>query len=247
MPLINIHINNSDKTRLKNYVESHKAKSMSEFVREVVAEKIKIEELISKIEVPETIEIPDYIPKDKYVIFVNGAVVAVGDNPSDLAEIAIQKFPNLPFNIKYNGPKKKPIEYFYMSLTEFHGWRYSLFEDRTYPVIPIELYIFEEKKKLNASFDTAASLCVLKTNVFPSDSCTISRKEQISTVTGIIEATIYKGKVKILETIFEIEFIIAPIADVLPFKFLIGRNLMDQLDAYFLGKKQVLLLKLAES
>ena len=74
---------------------------------------MKIEELISKIDVPKTIEIPNYIPKDKYVIFVNGAVVAFGDNPNDLAEIAIQKFPNHPFIIKYNGQRKKPIEYFY--------------------------------------------------------------------------------------------------------------------------------------
>ena len=247
MPLINIHINDIDKKRLKDYVERHTDKSMSEFVRKIITEKIKIEESISRIETPEAVEIPDYIPKEKYVIFVNGAVVAVGDNPSDLAEIAIQKFPNFPFIIKYNGPKKKPIEYFYMSLTEFHGWRYSVFEDHTYPIIPIELEINEKKKELNASFDTAASLCVLKTSVFSSDECVTSRKEQISTVAGIVEATIYKGKVNVLNTIFEIEFIIAPIADVLPFKFLIGRNLMDQLDAYFLGKKQVLLLKIAES
>ena len=121
MPLINIHLNDIDKKRLKNYIERHTDKAMSDFVRKTITEKIKIEESISKIEPPRTVEIPDYIPKEKYVIFVNGAVLAVGNNPSDLAEIAIQKFPNFPFIIKYNGPKKKPIEYFYMGLTEFHG------------------------------------------------------------------------------------------------------------------------------
>ena len=57
------------------------------------------------------IKIPDYIPKNKYVIFIKGAVVAIGDNPSDLADIAIKKFPNLPFTIKYNGKQKKKMEY----------------------------------------------------------------------------------------------------------------------------------------
>jgi hypothetical protein len=247
IPLLNIHIKDAEKKKLRIFIENQANKSMSKFVREIIAEKMKIEELASKIGMSEAVEIPDYIPKNKYVIFVNGAVVAIGDNPSDLAEIAVQKFSDFPFVIKYNGPKKKPMEYFYMSLTKFHGWKYSVFEDSSYPIIPIELESITNKRIINASFDTAASLCVLKTNVFPSEKCEISRKEQISTVTGIIEAPIYKGKVKILDATFEIEFIIAPIADVIPSKFLIGRNLMDQLDAYFLGKKQILLLKLAES
>jgi hypothetical protein len=148
--------------------------------------------------------------------------------------------------MKYNGQKQKQMEYFYMSLMEFHGWRYSLFENRSYPIIPIELQSKENKRELNASLDTAASLCILKKDIFPPEKCEFSRKEHISTVADVIEAIIYNGKVKILDTIFEIEFIIAPIADTLPFKFLIGRNLMDQLDAYLLGIKQVLLLKLAE-
>ena len=116
---------------------------MSEYVRNLIKERMKIEKIISTIEAPESIEIPDYIPKNKYVVFVKGAVVAVGDNPSDLAEIAVQKFPNFPFIMKYNGQPQKQMEYFYMSLTEFHGWRYSLFENRSYPIIPIE---FQSKK-----------------------------------------------------------------------------------------------------
>ena len=74
----------------------------------------------------------------------------------------------------------------------------------------------------------------------------MSRTEQISTITGIVNTPIYKGEIKILDKLFQIEFIFASIADILPFEFLIGRNLLDQLDAYFMGKKQIVLLKLAE-
>jgi len=52
--------------------------------------------------------------------------------------------------------------------------------------------------------------------------------------------------VTLLDIDFDIEFLIAPLFNGLPFKFLIGRNLLDQLDAYFMGKKQILLLKVAE-
>ena len=40
----------------------------------------------------ESIKIPEYIPKNKYVIFVKGPVVAIGDNASDLADILPYKF-----------------------------------------------------------------------------------------------------------------------------------------------------------
>ncbi|HUX99106.1 MAG TPA: hypothetical protein VMV49_06095, partial [Candidatus Deferrimicrobium sp.] len=174
------------------------------------------------------------------------AVVAIGSNPSDLAEIALHKFPDLPFVIKYNGPKQKSMEYCYASLHGFHGWKYSIIEDRSFPVIPIIFYSDGEKKELNASIDTASSLCILKKDVIPSEQCKLSRKEQIATAAGIMDTSIYKGKIALLDIDFDIEFLIASLFDELPFKFLIGRNLLDQLDAYFMGKKQVLLLKLAE-
>ena len=247
MTIINIHINEDDKKKFQNFIETYSNKSMSEYLREIIKQKIKIEELSQEMENNDDfIKIPDYLPKNKFIIFVKGAVVAVGDNPSDLADIAVEKFPNLPFKIKYNGTKKQPIEYFYMSLKDFQGWKYSRFEKYSYPIIPLEIRVEQSVKTVAALIDTAASLCVMKRDIFQPKQYILSRKIEVSTVTGIIEAEIYKTNVKILDTDFETEFIVAHIADELPFKFLIGRNLLDQLDAYFLGKKQLLLLKLAE-
>lgn len=89
--------------------------------------------------------------------------------------------------------------------------------------------------------NTAASLWLLKIGVISKDNLKPIRKEEISTATGIVDTNIYRTNVKILDITFKIEFIIAPISDRLSFKFLIGRNLMDQLE-----KKQTLLLKLVE-
>jgi hypothetical protein len=81
--------------------------------------KIKIEEFAQKNQSSDTIEIPDYIPRNKFVGFVNGAVIAVGDTPSEVAQVAVEKFPDFPLIIKYNGPKQKTMEYCFLSVTEF--------------------------------------------------------------------------------------------------------------------------------
>jgi hypothetical protein len=58
--------------------------------------------------------------------------------------------------------------------------------------------------------------------------------------------SIFKGYIEILDRSFLMEFLIAPISESLPFQFLLGRYILDELDAYFLGKKQIFLLKNAE-
>ena len=246
MTLINVHVKDDDKKRLQKYVESHGKDSMSEVIRSLIEEKIKIDESIAKLPSVEDVEIPDFVPKGKYVIFVNGALVAVGDTPCDLAEIAMLKFPNLPFVMKFNGPNPGPMEYVFMSLSGFNSWKYCHFGDYSYPMLPIEINVNNITKWLSASIDTAASLCVVKRGEIPEENCTTSRSEKIFTAGGIIDAPVYSGMAQILDTTFNIEFIFAPMPGEIPFKFLIGRNLLDQLDAYFMGMKQILLLKHAE-
>jgi hypothetical protein len=184
-------------------------------------------------------------------VFVNGAVVGVGDSPSDLATIALTKFPDYPFVMKFKGKLKPPMEYVYMSLTDGHVWKYVNFFDHTYPMLKltasVDANIKNETEPLNlgASIDTAATVCVLRDDLIPPDKLKLKRKELVSTAAGIIQSPIYTLFVQILDHTFEIECITAPIPDQFPFKFLIGRNLLDQLDAYLLGKKQVLMLKMA--
>jgi len=84
---------------------------------------------------------------------------------------------------------------------------------------------------LRALIDTAASLCLLKKDLIPEE---------------IIEMDIYSGTIVILDAVFDIEFVISPLSDYLPFQFLIGQKLMKKLDAYFFGKKQIVCLKKAE-
>ena len=246
MALVNIHMKEKEKKQLQAYINSKEIKSISEFVRQLISEKIKIEEFAKENEKFTDVEIPEYIPQNKYVAFVNGAIAAVGDSPSEVMHEAMLKFPNFPVLIKYKGESEvKPLEYCFMSLEDFHGWHYSQFQNQSYFVLPITLKHEEGETPLTASIDTASTLCLLKSNLIPPEDFALMREAEIYTTGGIIHAQIYTGTVSILDTAFDIEFLMAPISNQLPFEFLIGRNLFDQLDAYFLGKKQLFLLRKA--
>ncbi len=246
MTILNIHIKEDDKAKLQELVDIKKLKSMSEVIRRLVSEKIKIEEISRESKKDNEIVIPDYIPKNKYIAFVKGAIIAVGDTVSDVAQVAAEKFPNGPLVIKFNGPKQKPMEYCFLSLNNLNCWKYANVENITYPIIPITLQISSIKKPLLALIDTAASVCLLKEGLIDSSALQINREEQLSTAAGIISRKFYKGQVNLLEVDFEIDFILAPIDDSLPFNMLIGSKLLSKLDAYFFGKKKIVCLKIAE-
>jgi len=109
-----------EKKKLQNFIDSNNMKSISDYISKNILEKIKIEELTKKGQNVQDLKIPDNIPKNMYVVFVNGAIVGVGDSPSEVSLIAVQKFPNLPFFIEFNGVKNdKKIEYCFHELFKF--------------------------------------------------------------------------------------------------------------------------------
>ncbi len=112
-----------EKRKLQATVEALKSPSVNEFVRSLLAEKIQVEELAQQKNTNEELEIPAFIPKGKYVAFINGAIIGVGDSPSEVAQIAAEKFPNFPLTIKFNGPRPKQTEYIYVSLSQPHSWK----------------------------------------------------------------------------------------------------------------------------
>ena len=165
MTLVNIHIKDDEKKKLKDYVEKHTDTSMSNYVRGLINERMEMDDMIHSVPDPVDVEIPDYIPKNQYVVFVNGAVVAVGDNPSDLADIALIKFPNYPFVMKFNGTPLDPMEYAFMSLAEWKVWKYATFQGHSYPLILVSIELSNETKQFSASLDTAASVCIIKEGI----------------------------------------------------------------------------------
>lgn len=158
MTVINLHIKEEEKKKLQNVVELRNLKSMSELMRNLINERIKIEEFAQKTQSPEITKIPAYIPKNKFVGFVNGSVIAVGDTPSEIAQVAAEKFPDFPLIIKYNGPKQKSIEYCFVNFTELKCWKYIQLEDRTYPVVPI-VFRYNSNEKISLHQSTQLPHC----------------------------------------------------------------------------------------
>ncbi len=218
---------------------------MSDFLRNLINETLNMEDVTSQI-ASEEVEIPDFVPKDKYVLFANNALVAVGESPSDVTLQAAKKGIQPPYVIKFNGKPKLPPEYVFASFSKAQGWKYTPYQGKTYPLLLLTCIANGHKEPLIASIDTAATVCVLKETNAAQFKLVSSRSEEIWTSGGVVTASFYAAEVKLLGESFPIEFIIAPIPDDLPFQFLIGRNLLDLLDAFFFGKKKAFWLRLAE-
>jgi len=135
MTKLNLNINKKDKKKRQDQSKLKIDSSIGENTRRNIEEQIKIHEIALKERGSDLIKIPDYIPNNKYVGFVKGAIVAVSDNPGEIAQIAAEKFPNFPLIIKYNGAKKKPMEYCYLNLSELKCWNHAQLEDFSYPIL----------------------------------------------------------------------------------------------------------------
>ena len=102
MTLINVYMKDSEKKKMQEFIEKIEGKSVSDYVRNLINEQIKIDDLSTKMD-PEEIIIPDYIPENKYIVFVNNAIVAVEDTPSQATLAAVDKGYDPPYIIKYKG------------------------------------------------------------------------------------------------------------------------------------------------
>ncbi len=113
---MNIHLKEEEKKKLQEFIELQKKKSISDFIRMLISKKIKLEKA-SQTNISSN-QLPNFLPSKKYVAIINDSIIAVGDSPSEVSQIAVEKFPDLPITIKYTGPEKvKPIEYIFMSLS----------------------------------------------------------------------------------------------------------------------------------
>ncbi|MHA1315691.1 MAG: DUF5678 domain-containing protein [Candidatus Helarchaeota archaeon] len=111
MTQLNFILDEEKKQRIKELIESKKYKSISDFIRSAIIERLKIEEtsgLKNK-----NIVIPDWIPDGKFVAIVRGAIVAVGDTAVEVTRESVAKFPDGSWVIKRKGKSVKIPEYIY--------------------------------------------------------------------------------------------------------------------------------------
>lgn len=241
MTLLNIKIKEKEKDRIKEIIKKSDYKSISEFVREAIDEKLRIEE--NKNEFHE-ITIPDWIPDGKYYAIVKGAIVGVGDAPSSLAREVVAKFPFEYVIMKRKNKDFPKLEYVYSAESvDLKCWKYFEADEKSYPILPITLIKADKRETLNAIPDTAASLTLMKSEIVDELALEKVGVEAIQTASGISDRPIHKCNIELLSQTFTIRIISSPISDLLPFQCLIGRNLLDLFDLYLLGKKQIICIK----
>ena len=92
MTVMNLYMKEGEKENLKELAEKAHFNSVSEFVRTLINDRMTIEN--TAVNRPDLkIEIPDYIPKNHYVVFAmdTNKILAVAKTPSEATEIAVDK------------------------------------------------------------------------------------------------------------------------------------------------------------
>ncbi len=241
MTILNIGINEKTKKKLKDIVKVSEYKTVSELVRSTINAALKIEE--TQRAASQEIEIPEWIPEGKYIAFVKGSIAAVGDSIAEVSREAAAKFPNESCIIRRQGKKIQLREYVFSAFSELKCWQYSMVEDRRFPLIVVRIGPKNNLQTIRALPDSAASMSILKKEYFEQFKLPVLRTEKVFSAGGIVELEVVETHLRINELTLKSEFLVGEIPDELPFDLLIGRNILDKLDLYLLGKKNVVCIK----
>lgn len=220
-------------------MSKRRRQTISKIVKELLDERLTIEAH----ETPsQDWSIPDWVPDGKFVALVKGAVVAVGDSVAEVTAQAASKFRDEYVQVKRKGQPIPVVEYAYHTLTELKCWRYYSVGPRTYPVIPVTI-IGKRKVETTAMPDSAASLTLVKEEVVEKSGLKFLREEDLFTGAGPVTKRTFEGKVELPMGTHKVRMASVIIPDGLPFKVLLGRNILDSLQTYLLGKDKVLCIK----
>jgi len=241
MTLLNIKIDKKKKEHLKEIIKDTEYKSISDFVRNVIDEKIKI--LESKKQ-NEEIPAPDWIPDGKYYAIVKSLIVAVGDSPSAIAQEVAFKFPFEKVIINRKNKEIPELEYAYSShITDLKCWPYFTVHNSSYPTFPITLLGNNYRKELMVIPDTAASITLIKKEIIENLDLRPIDVQELQTALGVSKVPIYELNFEFFSQTILSKVISAPIPDLFPFQGMIGRNILDLFNLYLFGKEQVICIK----
>lgn len=242
LTILNLKIDEKAKERIRKILKVSEYKTISDFVRSAIDEKLKIAETRKE---NREIEPPDWIPEGKYYAIVKGAIVAVNDTPSSLAKEVIAKFPYEYVIIKRKNKEVPNLEYVFSSIStdSLKCWPYFDFKEKSYPIFPITLIKSDHQEVLSAIPDTAASLTVIKDEIVNQLNLEQIESQPIQTTTGIYNIPIYEITLEILDKKMNTKIIPAPISNDLPFQGLIGRNVLDLFDLFLFGKKKLICMR----
>jgi hypothetical protein len=238
MAIINLRVSEEMKkkfTELANAIGS----SQTELVKSALAEKLSVHETAGS---HSTTVVPPWVPDGKYVALVREAVAAVGDSVADVSSAAVAKFPNDPIRIVRKGKRIKPIQYAFLAETTLKCWKYEIVDEEFYPVIPAVI-TGGEKVHTVCSPDTASSLTLASPQLIHEARLKGAATETVATAAGSAKMKTFKATIELPVGRYDAIVASSQIPKSLPFQVLLGRNILDKIDLYTLGKSKVVCIK----
>jgi len=236
--IINLRVPEEMKRRLADLAKAMGA-SQTEMVKSAVAEKLTVHE-VARAE--SSTNIPSWVPEGKYVAVVRGAVAAVGDSVADVVSAALAKFPDEAVHIARKGKPIKPVHYAFLAQIAMKCWKYVTVDQQSYPVIPT-MIIGKKKLATASSPDTAASLTLVSSQIVDEADLQPAAEETVATAAGRVKMSTFNAAIELPVGRYDAIVASCEIPKALPFQILLGRNILDLVDLYTLGKSRVICVK----
>ncbi len=238
MAIVNLRVPEEMKRKLAGIAKAT-GTSQTEMVKGAVAEKLTIHE-VARAESSKNI--PSWVPEGKYVALVRGAVAAVGDSVADVSSAALSKFPDEPIRVARKGKPIRPVQYAFLAEAGLKCWKYEMVDQESYPVIPTAI---TGKKKLTtvSSPDTASSLTLVTPQLIDEAGLQQVATESVATAAGVVKMNTFNATIELPVGSYDAIVASSAIPKTLPFQVLLGRNILDRVDLYALGKSKVICVK----
>lgn len=238
MAILNVRLAEDMKKKLAELAKAVGA-TQSQLVKSAVEEKITVHEIAQE---AAPLTIPAWVPDGMYVALVRGAVAAVGDSVADVVAAALQKFSDDPLYVARKGKPIKTLHYAFLAEASIKCWKYTKVDEQSYPIIPITI---AGKRRVTAasSPDTAASLTLVSSEIVDQAELQPATQETIVTAAGPVKMRTYSANVELPVGNYQTLVGSLRIPKILPFQVLLGRNLLDMMDLYALGKSKVVCIK----
>jgi predicted aspartyl protease/predicted DNA-binding protein len=236
--VVNLRIPEEMKRKLESAAKAT-GSSQTEMVKNAVAEKLTIHE-VARVEL--STSVPSWVPEGKYAALVRGAVAAVGDSVAEVVSAALTKFPDDAIHVARKGKPIKAIQYAFLAQAEMRCWKYVTVDQESYPVIPATI---TGRKKIAAasSPDTAASLTLVSPQIVDGAELRPATEESVATAAGMVKMSTYNAIIELPAGRYDVVVASSEIPRNLPFQVLLGRNILDLVDLYALGKSKVICVK----
>lgn len=127
-------------------------KSVSDFVRQTIDEKINIQKKIDEFKFKnppfdrEKIDIPNFIPDGKFLGISRNQIVVIGDSAREVAKILFEKFPDSATGIIHKDHESETLDFVFSIFIseEMRNYHQFGFKNNYYAIYPFSIYFQNE-------------------------------------------------------------------------------------------------------